>query len=186
MSVINKWQHSDNKYICNKIRIFLHTNETSKLQIYYIDAINSFPIDELLSLQLTQEQISRINVIVSLELKELLNTLNQIIDKFNDSVNKNCQEKTNPKESNDKIYIILNGLETIFDNSLIQDASNAYSLLNKILLSLRLMSCEHKENWFNYMIIPRKVDDGHNSNNFKRRKLRNDLSIWEYIITYYL
>lgn len=205
MSVINQWRHVENKYISERIHGFLTTDSNSNLnlQIYYLDAINSFPIDELISLNLTSEQIGKINIVVALDLKDLLINLNKIIDSFNiknlDSttktdIAKNDQNKTKSTEKssvkNDnfdsKIYIIINGLETIFDNTLIQDATNVYSILNNILLKLRHMSCEKKDNWFNYLIIPKKAGDIEYSNKNKRRKLKDNLSFWEYIINYYL
>lgn len=94
--------------------------------IYYIDSVNSFPLNELRDITSIDDItiFDRIHIVTCLDLVELKRTIIKIIE--------------DPKNSNCKI--VIHGIDTMMNNSRIQisNQDQIYSLLNYVLLQLRL------------------------------------------------
>lgn len=92
--------------------------------IYYIDSINSFPINEIQEITTDTTIFDRIQMITCLDMIELRNIVLKII--------------AEGKETRGKI--IIHGIDTMMTNSTIQMSSNkdhTYGILNQVLLQLR-------------------------------------------------
>lgn len=119
---------------------FVHTLPTNHVpQIYYIDAIDRFPLKEFSGefpmSRTNQVLYENIRVLSCLDLEELY----QSIKKITQSIHINT---INDRKSGEikQLLLLLNGLELMYRTTKVKGNSFTHSLLNHTMLTLRLLS----------------------------------------------
>lgn len=171
---------------------------SKKRTLYYIDATNSFPLQEFQKMvEATNTEIyDRIRIITCLDLSELSRTLNQVVQVLNmDKIQQ--QKRLRDKEegeTNAEIILVLNGLEIMFRNTQMElSPSESHLLLRDILLKLRSIAnnCEIGEPMLRTVLVfPREELlklNGSTSSGNKRLKtsFTNANTLPEYVAKFY-
>lgn len=149
-TILSLWVAPDGSKLVKYIYKYLKSKQNTL--IYYIDSVNSFPLNELREVTSINDTaiFDRIHIVTCLDLVELKRTIMKIAE---DPRNTNCK-------------IMIHGVDTMMNNSRIQISSQVqtYSILNYLLLKLRI-------NYRGTVIITgprlkkRRIERNNNNNN---------------------
>lgn len=122
--ILSLWIAPDTSKLAKSIYEYLKLKQDAI--IYYIDSVNSFPLNELREITSVNDNtiFERIHIVTCFDLVELKRTIMKITE---DPRNNNCK-------------IMIHGIDTMMNNSRIQisNQDQVYSILNNILLQLRI------------------------------------------------
>lgn len=123
-AILSLWVAPDTSKLAKCIYEYLNLKQDAL--IYYIDSVNSFPLNELREITSINATtiFDRIHIVTCLDLVELKRTIMKITENLR---NNNCK-------------IMIHGIDTMMNNSRIQisDQDQTYSILNYLLLQLRI------------------------------------------------
>lgn len=131
--------------ICQDFALYMK-EESFKPHLHYISAISSFPISkltEILPMSENKEVYDRINVLSAVDLQELNACIKQLYQRiiFNTTAKDLNTEQTSKIQNGveDRHWLYIDGIQTMFQLSQLQDQVQAHAALNNSLLRLRLL-----------------------------------------------
>lgn len=174
----------------------VHNTETEFImkKLYYIDSVNSFPLEEFKTMIPINMPINKSiydNVIINqaLNLKELNEIVMKIIrtDKQRVVNEENIKQQTlkSPQITKDNILVIINGLDIMFQNSSMSDSRQAHNHLNTTLLQLRITANRRTKSFRSVILSRDPLNSGTSTQQFKKRARNEGNSVYQYVSKYY-
>ena len=157
-------------------------------KLYYIDSVNSFPLDEFqkmvpIAMPINKKIYDNVIINQALNLKELTDILTKIIHS-----EKKKNTDTEPDlslSSNHKILVIINGIDIMYQNSSMSDAKQAHHQLNTSLLQLRQCSNSSDGNFKSVMLSRDPLNNSIQSFNSQKRSRYEGNSIYQFVSKFY-
>lgn len=154
LKLLTVWQCPHSTLLAELTSQFLTSNIDSTIkQLYFIDSTDGFPLQEfqdLLPPQDNQQIYDNVRIMTCLEMDELKIILGKLIQTVNLSRIDCRKNKTASKSS---VLVVINGLDVMFRNSMIKNTQTAHSLLNELLLRLRMIANDEDGRDFKTLLV---------------------------------
>lgn len=163
-------------------------NNIAMKKLYYIDSVNSFPLDEFqrmipISMPINKKIYDNVIINQALNLKELTDILTRII---HNEKKKNTDTEPDLSLTNyHKVLVIINGIDIMYQNSSMSDTKQAHNQLNIGLLRLRQCS-NSSDRFFKTVILSRgALNNSVQSSHSQKRSRYEGNSIYQFISKFY-
>ncbi|KAG0669007.1 chromosome segregation in meiosis- protein [Maudiozyma exigua] len=163
-------------------------NNITMNKLYYIDSVNSFPLEEfqkMVPITIPTNKKIYDNVIINqaLILRELTDILMKIMHSEQEQVSEKVLDV--PLPSSHKVLVIINGMDIMYQNSSMSDTKQAHYQLNTGLLRLRQCS-NSSSGLFKAVILSRDLlNNSTRSFNSQKRSRYEGNSIYQFIAKFY-
>ncbi|CUS23964.1 LAQU0S13e00254g1_1 [Lachancea quebecensis] len=136
------WFSSDEECISKMMATFLTTDsdEHSAKTLYFIDAMDRFPIAEFCKLVPPKENAAvyeSVRIMASLDMEELFSVVSQVVSSTQMTHSARLRDPSVPQT---QVCVVIRGLDVIFRNTALKDQARAHLLLKDIMLRLRMMA----------------------------------------------
>lgn len=164
----------------------------SPRRLYYINPVNSFPLEEfqkLVPLNVPSNKHIYDNIMINqvLNMNELSKTIDKIIETTKDTTDSN-ENESNPKAVHtipSEALIVISGIDIMFQNSNMSDTTHAHNLLNSILLQLRL-TANTNHGSFKTVVLSRDQGVPRSGSTTSQKRAKHDgNTVYDYISKYY-
>ncbi|CAR24989.1 Csm2p [Lachancea thermotolerans CBS 6340] len=136
------WFDSDEECISKMMATFLTVDsaEQSAKTLYFIDAMDRFPIKEFCRLVPPKENAAvyeNVRIMASLDMEELSSVVSQVVSSAQMSHSTRLRDPSAPQP---QVCVVIRGLDVIFRNTALKDQARAHLLLKDIMLRVRMMA----------------------------------------------
>lgn len=169
-----------------------NTTLTAPQRLYYINAVNSFPLEEfkkLVPLNVAANKPVYDNIMIHqvLNISELSKTVAKIIETTDQRIKtgEGQIQHDNTKTDSSKVLIVISGIDIMFQNSNMSDTSQTHNLLNSTLLQLRLRANSRHKSFKTVILSRDQARTGSSLGPSQKRTKHDGNSVYQYISKYY-